>query len=374
MVTRAKKKITMPEESSIREISETPRIEEVPEDTILPVEDPEDDLDNDKSSVPISEFVSAIKALGKSATKTGKIKEPDPFTGRDPKKLKTFLLQCRLYFRGSSDSFQDDTRKVTFAVSYLRDVALEWFEPGLSGVSEDLPLWLEDWDSFVEELQTNFGPYDESGDVENELTNLRMKDNQRITEYLVRFNSLAVRCSWGDAALRHRFYDGLPPRLKDDLCRGEGKPKDLPGMRLKAQTADARHWERVQERSREGNSTQKPNQSKTSANPSSSASGNTNNNQKSQSDGKNFQSSGSAKTPFGSGSKPDLTGKLDSKGKLTSKERQYRIDNNLCLFCGKKGHHVPDCNLAKASAAKAAKARAATTAPEPPPAPEKKKE
>jgi len=145
--------------------------------------------------------------------------------------------------------FQDEARRITFAISYLRDVALEWFKPGLSGLTEEPPTWLEDWDAFVEELQTNFGPYNKSGDVESELVNLRMKDSQRISEYLVRFNSLAVCCSWGESTLRHRFYDSLPSRLKDDVSHGDGKPKDLLGMRRKAQNSDACYWEHVQEHS-----------------------------------------------------------------------------------------------------------------------------
>jgi len=71
-------------------------------------------------------------------------------------------------------------------ISYLQDVALEWFEPGLLGLTEEPPTWLEDRDAFIEELQTNFRHYNESGDVESELVNLWMKDSQRISEYLVR--------------------------------------------------------------------------------------------------------------------------------------------------------------------------------------------
>jgi hypothetical protein len=48
-----------------------------------------------------------------------------------------------------------------------------------------------------------------------------------------------------------------------------------------------------------------------------------------------------------------LSGKLGSNGKLTQQERQYRMDNNLWLFCGKGGHWVTDCNLAKANSSKA---------------------
>jgi len=121
------------------------------------VEDPQDDTEKDKSS-ELNDFVSAIKALGKNAAKSGKVRELEPFNGWDLKKLKTFILQCRLHFRGSSDLFQDKAHCITFAISYLWDVALEWFEPGLLGLTEEPPTWLEDWDAFVEELQTNFGP------------------------------------------------------------------------------------------------------------------------------------------------------------------------------------------------------------------------
>ena len=89
-------------------------------------------------------------------------------------------------------------------------MAQEWFEPGLSGLTDTYLLWLDNWNAFVDKLQSNFGPFDESADIEHDLTNLRMKDSQRISNYLVRFNLLAVRCPWGESALRYRFYEVLP--------------------------------------------------------------------------------------------------------------------------------------------------------------------
>ena len=46
----------------------------------------------------------------------------------------------------------------------------------------------------------------------------------------------------------------------------------------------------------------------------------------------------------------DLTGKLDSHGKLTQQERQNRIDKNLCLFCGGAGHQANNCPVKARSA------------------------
>jgi len=180
METRAKKKTpqlysTMQEEPLIQGNSEPP--EDLPE-SIPQVEDPQDDTEKDKSS-ELNDFVSAIKALGKNAAKSGKVRELEPFNGWDLNKLKTFILQCCLYFQGSSHSFQDEACCITFVISYLQDVALEWFEPGLSGLTEEPPTWLEDWDAFIEELQTNFRHYNKYGDVESKLVNLWMKDSQR---------------------------------------------------------------------------------------------------------------------------------------------------------------------------------------------------
>jgi hypothetical protein len=109
---------------------------------------------------------------------------------------------------------------------YLRDVAQEWFEPGISGLTNEPPEWFDNWEAFLDELHTNFGPYDETGDAEHELTNLCMRDSQCASDYLVHFSGLALRCSWEEPALRYRFYKGLPPRIKDELSKSE-KPRTL---------------------------------------------------------------------------------------------------------------------------------------------------
>jgi hypothetical protein len=94
----------------------------------------------------------------------------------------------------------------------------------------------------LDELCTNFGSYDKTGDAEHELTSLRMRDNQRVSDYLVCFSRLALRYFWGELALRYRFYEGLPPRIKDELSKS-GKPRTLQVLKQKVQNIDARYWE-----------------------------------------------------------------------------------------------------------------------------------
>jgi Retrotransposon gag protein len=201
----------------------------------------------------------------------------------------------------------------------------------------------------LDELHTNFGPYNETGGAEHELTNLRMRDNQRLSDYLVRFSRLALHCSWGEPAVRYRFYEGLTPWIKDELSKGK-KSRTLQVLKQKVQHIDARYWERAQERSREQQYRQNLPKSSTSA---ASAVPSTTPKSAPRSDFCLEQK------PKPKNSKPstlhvDLPGKLDSKGKLTQQERQHWINKNLCLFCRGSGHWTVTC------AVKSARGRAAT--------------
>jgi Retrotransposon gag protein len=91
-------------------------------------------------------------------------------------------------------------------LSYLWDVAQEWFELGISGLTDEPPEWFDNWEAFLDELRTNFGPYNETGDAKHELTYLCMRDNQGVSDYLVCFSGLALHCSWEEPALRNKFY------------------------------------------------------------------------------------------------------------------------------------------------------------------------
>ena len=88
-----------------------------------------------------------------------KSNKPDTFDGSDPKKLNNFVLLCGLHFRSDPSSFDNDGAKVTFALSYLRGTALEFFEPSVLDPPEDCD-WLEDWSAFVRTLRKDFGPID----------------------------------------------------------------------------------------------------------------------------------------------------------------------------------------------------------------------
>ena len=305
------------------------------------------------------------------AAKRAKAKEPDTFDGSDPRKLNNFILLCNLYFRTNPAIYEDDdAAKVTFALSYLRGTALEYFEPLILDADESLD-WMDNWSAFVRTLRVQFGPIDPTGDAESGIDHLKMQDNQHIVKYNVEFNKLAIRTGWDDGVLRHRYYSGLAERIKDIMGQ-QGKPKTLDDMKALAHTIDSRHWERLREKSRAGRNksddkpdNSKPDKGKKSDDKEKTPPSNNNNNPAKKDKHKPGK-------PQSSGSSNPLADKLGKDGKLTQQERQRRYDNNLCMFCGGVGHTAASCPKASSSAAKA-KARAAQAKEKESPAGDSKK-
>jgi len=111
-------------------------------------------------------FTRVVQALTKVAMASAdrdsssgrtKVHEPDTFDRTDLHKLRAFLVQCELNFQDHPKAFASDRARVTFAQSYLKDMALEWFELDLlnSANPRARPLWMDNYAQFVSELKSN---------------------------------------------------------------------------------------------------------------------------------------------------------------------------------------------------------------------------
>jgi hypothetical protein len=187
--------------------SRTPTIEhpEVPDPdnaTIGPGGGLPDDDDEEGLNAQDRVFLCLSQAINNLARNTrknsitedskAKVREPDTFDGSEPQKLRAFFVQCELNFQNKPHAFRSDRAKVTFAQSYLKGMALEWFEPDLlSGDLNNQLDWMDDYSAFMLELQTNFGPHDPVRDAEMQLEQLYMRDGNCINKYIVEFQCLA---------------------------------------------------------------------------------------------------------------------------------------------------------------------------------------
>jgi Retrotransposon gag protein/Zinc knuckle len=284
------------------------------------------------------------------APPVGKTKEPDTFDGSHAEKLNNFILLCNLHFR-NNPAYASDEAKVTFALSYLRGMALEYFEPAILD-SDETPDWIDNWSAFIRTLRVQFGPIDPTADAERGLDNLKMQENQHIIKYNVEFTKFAIQTGWDEGVLRHRYYSGLAERIKDVMGQ-HPKPRTLEDMKILAHGIDARYWERHREKTRSDKS--KPDKSDKSDKPDNKPDGKP----EGKFDKKGKGKDKSPKPSTSSGSSNPLNEKLGKDGKLTPQERQRRFDNRLCMFCGGVGHTAKDCPKSTSSSSKA-KARAST--------------
>ena len=330
-------------------------------------DDPDDSDDSDdsddmfrKAFLSIAVILDRMERRGRGSTNReptrSNLREPDTFDGEDPSKLKEFLAQCGYHFSERPKTFATDNSKILYVISYLRGDAQAWFSPDEYD-DGTLPYWDGDFAAFIDELRGNFGPTDPIGDAETRITYLRMKSSDRIVRYMIRFNRLASQLAWGDAALRHQFYRGLPDRLKDEMAK-MGYENTLMGVRNAAQRLDQRYWTRELEKRRDSNDTDHPkstNKPKAkSFNSKSNFSGNKSKSTNSRSSSNQFSDS----RPSTSKPKPAYASKLGSDGKITQAEKDRRRKEGLCLYCGGKGHNVENCKKRPAeSNAKASKVK-----------------
>ncbi|KAG6326989.1 hypothetical protein ID866_12100 [Astraeus odoratus] len=127
-------------------------------------EDTNDGTQEDRAIQVFESLTHTIDSLARASQKSGssssrtKVCKPDTFDSTDPKKLCTFLVQCELNFQDCPSTFKKDRTKVVFVQSYLKGMALKWFELDLlsSGNPGSHPLWMDDWTEFVIELQSTF--------------------------------------------------------------------------------------------------------------------------------------------------------------------------------------------------------------------------
>ena len=128
----------------------------------------------------------------------------------------------------------------------------------------------------------------------------------------------------------------------------------LSGLRKLVQAIDAQYWERCGEVSWEtrasgssGNKSKQKTDSNKSENKFSKGSSHSKPKNTSSSSTQNKGSTTEQKPTT-----PDLSSKLGKDGKLTPPERQRRLDNKLCLFCGASGHVTKDCPKSTSASSK----------------------
>jgi hypothetical protein len=235
---------------------------------------------------------------------------PEKFNGHS-KDLKNFIASVENAMLLQPSRFPSDHIKILYIGTLLTGDALTWFRtlaatPGAtpSSISEFWTL-----------LSANFGDPCAEWTARSKLKALRQGKQSCVT-YTTKFKQLGLESGYNTLALLQLYHDGLNDSIKDALAQTASVPEDLEAYTQLCIRIDNRQFTRRMEK---GIST--PSQVAMSGSPL--LPGQT--------------------LPAGPTPMQLDTIQFHPKGQLTSEEKQRRMTQGLCLYCGLAGHLAKTC-------------------------------
>uniref|UniRef100_A0A3Q3RPL6 CCHC-type domain-containing protein n=1 Tax=Mastacembelus armatus TaxID=205130 RepID=A0A3Q3RPL6_9TELE len=219
---------------------------------------------------------------------------PERFSG-DSESCGPFLTQCSLRFELQPSAFPTERSKVAYAFLLLTGRALQWAVAKWNRGSAIC----SSFELFSAELRKLFDRTPTASEAGRAL--LRLQQGARtVVDYSIDFRTLAARTRWNDVALRDVYYHGLSDNIKDELVT-----RDLPGSLDELIDLTIRVDQRLRQRDRRAAARQHPGPHR-------------------------------APSPAPDPAPLQVT-------RLSPQERQRRLRNNLCIYCGQNGHVLASC-------------------------------
>ncbi|KAL0151606.1 hypothetical protein M9458_053089 [Cirrhinus mrigala] len=231
-------------------------------------------------------------AVATATSSSARLSLPEKYDG-SAGKCKGFLMQCAIYIHSQPQNFLSDDSKVSLVCSLLTGKALKWATALWEGQQMTFPTYRH----FLRKFKEVFDHGEDGKEAEEEMLTLRQWSSTA-ADYALTFRTLAAQAGWEGKPLKAMFRRGLRMDLQAELtCRDE--EKDLEEFMEMAIRMDNLL------RSRRGR--------RFTANlfP---------------------QPSPATEEPM-----------QISYTRLTDEERNRRMKNRLCLYCGQPGHFRSQC-------------------------------
>ena len=279
--------------------------------------------------------------------KEPKISHPPPFNGRKDQTLE-FLAKCNMVFAVQPRTYATDVTRIAFATNLLKEEAYRWVLPYLGMDAEDQPSWLHDWEDFQIEVKKYFGDANLAETSCFKLRNLRQTGSASL--YATEFQRHAAYVHWNNETKKQNFFDGLKDDVKDRLL-APGKFKDYEVL----VTAAIEYDDLLYQRRRTNNNprpqinTQRPiNNISYPHSGTASTKANT------------FVPRTTTTTFSPTPMEIDAAQTRQAYGPISQAERERRMKENLCNYCGKPGHKAFECRAAQRRREQRAQINAAT--------------
>jgi len=229
--------------------------------------------------------------------------KPAPFSGL-AEDCNGFLLQCSLVLEMQPHLYPDDRSKVAFIISQLHGKALRWAEP----------LWnlnnpaVSSLSSFTTHFKEVFGKPAWDSSIGERLCKLK-QGSLTVSDYALQFRTLAAASGWNEQAMITTYRQGLDPHVRLHLAAYE----DSIGLEKFIQLS-IRFATRMQLCLEEHQ-------------------------------GQPLFPSTLRQPESVSSPEPANDSMQIEHSRLSSAERQRRLAQNLCLYCGGAGHYISECPL-----------------------------
>ncbi|KAF5374170.1 hypothetical protein D9615_008907 [Tricholomella constricta] len=149
-------------------------------------------------------------------------------------------MENLLTFQAKAITYEQDHLKVSFASSYLKDGAMDYFRLQLT-YNPQHPMFTN-WEGFVHELGSRFGIPNSRVEAENNISRLKMKEWEKFTAFIIKFEQEAYETGWNWVALQFTLRKALPQRILNVLAIAPS-PETYEGYRDLVTQIDRRYWE-----------------------------------------------------------------------------------------------------------------------------------
>ncbi len=270
----------------------------------------------DALNARVAELLTRVDDLQREAANRGPVLragislEPEPHANNPPvydgdsNACQAFLSQCSLVFSLQPRRYATEEAKVAYVLTLLSGRAREW---GIAVWRSRAPCCTT-FMAFRQEMAKLFDRSAQGDEAATQLSRLSQKRGS-VTDYAIQFQTLAAACGWNEGALRMRFLEGLDYAIADELAAVD-LPRELDSLINLTLRVEGRLNRRRQRR--QANTLWR-----------------------------HLESSSDTTSPQSADVEPMQLGRL----RLTVQQRQERLAQGLCLYCGKAGHFVLQCPL-----------------------------
>ncbi|KAH0609663.1 uncharacterized protein H6S33_013149 [Morchella sextelata] len=261
------------------------------------------------------------------AFRSEKFPDPEKFDGTRTK-LPGFTTQLRMKLEVNHDRFRNEAAKVIYAVSRLEGRALDQVVP-LVNANPAAPF--SSVTAFVAHLEASFGDPDPRGTARRQLVALKQRKGDFAT-YYSQFLRIVAYLDYNEGAKIDALAEGLSEDLKDATTYRTDRPNTVEAYATMLMTIDNQVRGRKAEQRAIRNTMGQFTAPAAVAHPSHTAGG------LAPMDLSALQSRPTQR--------PAIEQRytfVNGQRKTSAAEKQWRRDNNLCMYCANPGHVFANC-------------------------------